>query len=70
MPSWKQPNMDASIKRGAEVGESVPLFKPKSGEKGRFADTSIRILPIREDSPFEEFYYWAGRRCRTSSGRR
>ena len=51
--------MGASIQRGGEVGETVPLFKPKSGERGKFADNWIRILPIREDNPYEEFYYWA-----------
>ena len=59
MPSWKRPDMGASIQRGGEVGETVPLFKPKSGDKGRFADNWIRILPIRDDSLYKEFYYYA-----------
>lgn len=59
MPNWRRPDMGASIQRGGEVGEGSPLFKPKSGEKGRFADNWIRILPIRGDSPYEEFYFYA-----------
>ena len=57
--SWRKPDMGASIQRGAEVGDTVPLFKPQSGKGGRFAETWIRVLPIRADSPYEEFYFWA-----------
>ncbi len=55
--SYKKPDMGRSLAgRDRLPVTGTPFWKPPGGPKGKYQTTWIRILPLAEDDPGDEFY--------------